>query len=57
LNGRVCLDKVEIGPLKDIVDPEQKRMIIGDTFITCKDTISKEASPNFKFDFIRFVFS
>lgn len=42
LNGRVCLDKVEIGPLKEVVDPEHKRAIIGDTFIHCKDLISKE---------------
>ncbi|KAI6183691.1 hypothetical protein M3Y97_00516300 [Aphelenchoides bicaudatus] len=24
LNGRVCLDKIEIGPLKEVVDPELK---------------------------------
>ena len=42
LNGRVCLGKLEIGPLKEVVEPEHKRAIIGDTFIHCKDQISKE---------------
>ena len=40
LNARVILrDNVETPQLRNVVNPEEKRMIIGDTFIRCKDHI------------------
>jgi GMP synthase PP-ATPase subunit len=40
LKAQVCIDKIKTPPLDEVVDPEQKRVIIGDTFINCKDEIS-----------------
>lgn len=37
LDGRIIQNMVETLPLKFVTEPEQKRKIIGDTFIHCKD--------------------
>uniref|UniRef100_A0A915D6Q1 GMP synthase (glutamine-hydrolyzing) n=1 Tax=Ditylenchus dipsaci TaxID=166011 RepID=A0A915D6Q1_9BILA len=37
LNGQVNYNGIETPPLKLALNPEDKRMIIGDTFIKCKD--------------------
>lgn len=45
LSARVHLrDNVETPPLRNAVAPEEKRMIIGDTFIRCKDHVTQRVS-------------
>lgn len=42
LSGRIHIQGIETPPLRWAIKPEDKRMIIGDTFIRCKDIALKE---------------
>ncbi|KAI6197279.1 Glutamine amidotransferase [Aphelenchoides besseyi] len=42
LNSRLCNGEKESPPLKCVTNPEEKRMIIGDTFMRCKDYIMQK---------------
>lgn len=42
LNGRVNYKGAQTPPLKKALEPEHKRMIIGDTFIRCKDIVMEK---------------
>ncbi|KAH7692961.1 GMP synthase, partial [Aphelenchoides avenae] len=46
LNARYTYGEIETPPLRKVVQPEQKRMIIGDTFIRCKDQIMEKLGLN-----------
>lgn len=39
LNARILNNNLVTAPLKQVLNPEDKRMIIGDTFIKCKDIV------------------
>ncbi|CAD5210177.1 unnamed protein product [Bursaphelenchus okinawaensis] len=46
LEGKLTIGKIESQQLRYVTNPEDKRMIIGDTFIRCKDSIVEELKLN-----------
>jgi len=45
-NGRTVVDGTEVGPLKEMVSPEAKRYIIGDTFMRVAERVVEELGLN-----------
>lgn len=44
LNAKISYNDIATPPLKHELNPENKRMIIGDTFIKCKDIALRKVS-------------
>jgi GMP synthase (glutamine-hydrolysing) len=51
-NAKTHIDGKEIGPLKEVINPEEKRKIIGDTFMKISDRLIKEIGLNIEKTFI-----
>ncbi len=51
-NAKTKIDGREIGPLKEVINPEEKRKIVGDTFMKVSDRVIKEAGLDIEKTFI-----